>query len=76
MWMARYRTSGGNAQEAPVILTNVYGERREPVMDGMWFSNKQMLIDERTTYKTKEIKGAIMADLASDRPSITSVHHH
>ena len=46
VWMGRYKTSGGRVQEAPVLLTNVYGTQREPMADGIWCSSAQMLEDE------------------------------
>ena len=77
VWMGRYTASGGKAQEAAVLLTNMYGDvRREPMCDGFWFSSSKMLIDERTTFKTKEIKEAIMGDLAGDPEAVVLDLNH
>ena len=76
VWMGRYKTSGGRVQEAPVLLTNVYGTQREPMADGIWCSSAQMLEDERTTYKTMALKSTIMADLAADPDAVVLDLNH
>lgn len=50
------------AGSAPIIITNIYpasdeGGRRDPVFDGLWFSNQTMLTAEGTEYATAQIKG-------------------